>query len=274
MNNQSNPFALIIVGGLMFLLGIVVGYFSRPLITAQATNLAVHQEATASVEETGGQVVGGTAQRTPSPRPPAAPAAQPDIAPTQPPMSGANRRALMDSVVAGTRHFQGDPNAPVTIVEFSDFQCPYCGRFAVETKSQIDETYVEAGQVRFGYRHFAFLGEPSLWAAEASECAADQDAFWPYHDRLVQRLAVEGQRDFTKANLKAFAAELGLDTGAFNLCMDEGKYAAAVEAASSEAQELGVRSTPSFLVNGRPLVGAQPFSVFEQVIQQAMAEDQ
>ena len=118
-----------------------------------------------------------------------------------------------------------------------------------------------------GYLHMAFLGPESQWAAEASECAADQDAFWDYHDLLYNRQAGENRGAFDKDNLKQFAAELGLDTQVFNECMDSAKYASLVQTDTAMAQSLGVRGTPAFLVNGQPLVGAQPFEVFEQIIE-------
>lgn len=176
---------------------------------------------------------------------------------------------LMDSIVSQTRHFKGDPKAPVTMVEFSDFQCPYCGRFALTTIPEIENAYVKKGLVRIGYQHFIFLGEESQRAAEASECAADQQSFWPYHDRLVKRLAVENQRDFSKETLKAFAAELKLEPKAFASCLDSGKYTSLVQGETTQAQAVGVGSTPTFLINGVPLVGAQPFSVFQKALEQA-----
>lgn len=121
--------------------------------------------------------------------------------------------------------------------------------------------------VRFGYQHFAFLGLESEWAAEASECASEQDAFWAYHDLLFSRWAGENRGAFSKDNLKKFAAELDLDASAFNACLDSGKYTSIVRAERATIQSLGVRGTPAFLVNGRPLVGAQPFEVFQQVIE-------
>jgi protein-disulfide isomerase len=126
---------------------------------------------------------------------------------------------------------------------------------------------VAAGLVRVGYQHFAFLGPESQWAAEASECAAEQDAFWDYHDLLFERQSGENQGAFNKENLKRFAADLGLDTAAFNTCLDSGKHAALVSSETSMVQSMGVRGTPAFLINGRPLVGAQPFEAFQQAIE-------
>ena len=128
--------------------------------------------------------------------------------------------------------------------------------------------YVQTGVVRFGYLHFAFLGPESQWAAEASECAAEQDAFWEYHDQLFDSQSGENQGAFSKDNLKQFAADLGLDTQDFDACLDSGKYASTVEGETQTVQSLGVRSTPTFLVNGRPVVGAQPFEVFQQYIEE------
>jgi protein-disulfide isomerase len=127
--------------------------------------------------------------------------------------------------------------------------------------------YVQAGLVRVGYQHFAFLGQESQWSAEASECASEQDAFWDYHDLLFSRQAGENRGAFNQDNLKQFAADLGLNTQAFNACLDSGKYASLVRSETLGAQSIGVTGTPAFMINGRPLVGAQPFEVFQQVIE-------
>ena len=123
--------------------------------------------------------------------------------------------------------------------------------------------------MRLGYIHFTFLGPESQWAAEASECAGEQGeaAFWAYHDILFDNQSGENQGAFNKDNLKGFAADLGLDTESFNQCLDSGKYTSVVETDTQTAQSIGVRSTPSFLVNGTPLVGAQPFEQFEPIIE-------
>jgi protein-disulfide isomerase len=134
----------------------------------------------------------------------------------------------------------------------------------------IDDNYVNKGNVRFGYWNFAFLGEESTWAAEAAECAADQNKFWEYHDKLFASQNGENQGAFAKANLKQFASELGLDSGAFNECLDSGKHTEQVKTDTATAQQIGVQSTPSFLVNGTPLVGAVPFENFQKLIEQGL----
>lgn len=118
----------------------------------------------------------------------------------------------------------------------------------------------------------AFLGLESRWAAEASECAAEQGKFWEYHDKLFASHSGENQGAFSKDNLKRFAADLRLDTTKFNACLDSGKFASLVENETTSAQSLGVQSTPSFLINGQPLAGAQPFETFQKIIETERAK--
>ena len=127
--------------------------------------------------------------------------------------------------------------------------------------------YVKSGKVRFAYVHFAFLGQESQLAAEASECAAEQDAFWEYHDFLYENQNGENKGAFNQDNLKQFAGELSLDTQKFNQCLDSGKYTDIVQEETQMAKQLGVQSTPSFVINGTPIIGAQPFESFQQVIE-------
>jgi protein-disulfide isomerase len=176
------------------------------------------------------------------------------------------RETLEKAVTEQTRHFRGDPDAPITIIEFSDFKCGFCGRFATETSPQLEEAYIESGVVRFGYQSIAILSEESVHAAEAGECAADQEAFWPYHDLLFAQLA-QGNGNFSRENLKQFAADLDLDTATFNECLDSGKYTDLIRDQTMDARSIGIQSTPTFLINGRPFIGAQPFEAFQQVIE-------
>lgn len=127
--------------------------------------------------------------------------------------------------------------------------------------------------VRLGYWNFVVLGQVSQWAAEASECAAEQDAFWEYHDYFFENRAGGNQGSYDKENLKQFAVDLGLNTTSFNECLDSGKYTQLVQSDTNTGQQFGVRSTPSFLVNGQPIIGAQPFEVFEQAIEILLAAD-
>ena len=127
--------------------------------------------------------------------------------------------------------------------------------------------------MRIGYWHFEFLGNESPWAGEASECAAEQDAFWDYHDYLFENQAGENRGGFEKENLKRFAEELDLDSNAFNECLDSGKFADLVIAETKTAQQIGVQSTPSFLINGQPVIGAQPFEAFQKLIDALLTQN-
>jgi protein-disulfide isomerase len=225
-----------IIGVVMLVIGLTAGYFGRPLIA----NVKPGEAPVASQEQASGQV---SQEQSPASTP-----------------------TLMEYLAGQTRHFQGDQNAPVTLIEFSDFQCPYCGKFATETEQQIYDQYVKTGKVRFGYIHLTFLGEESQWAAEASECANDQNGFWEYHDYLFSHQSGENLGAFNKANLKKFAVTLDLNTDEFNQCLDSGKYTDLVKSQTSMAQNLGVSSTPTMVINGKVLLGAQPFATFQQVI--------
>ena len=119
--------------------------------------------------------------------------------------------------------------------------------------------------MRIGYWHFAFLSPESQSAAEASECAADQDAFWEYHDLVYAQGA---QRvPFSNENLKLFAGEIGLDQTTFDECLDSGKHTQFVQQQTALANQIGVNSTPAFLINAQAVLGAQPFDTFSQVIE-------
>ncbi len=116
----------------------------------------------------------------------------------------------------------------------------------------------------------AFLGPESQWAAEASECAAEQNAFWEYHDFLFENQQGENQGAMSKDNLKKFAADLNLNTEQFNECLDSEKYAEIVQADTNGARQIGATSTPVFLINGQPVIGAQPYEIFQQAIDQLL----
>lgn len=187
-----------------------------------------------------------------------------------PPTVQASANLITDIVQVGG-HSKGAVAAPVVMVEYSDFQCPFCTRHVQEVAPRLEEAYLTSGQVRFVYKHLIIKGPDSVSAALAAECAAafGQDKFWEYHDRLFARA---GQVAFTAENLKALAAELQLDTAAFNQCFDSQKYLNVVEANTAEAQQLGIRGTPGFFVNDTPLAGAQPVEVFQQAIETELAE--
>jgi len=169
-------------------------------------------------------------------------------------------------------HAMGDPDAPVVIEEYSDFQCPFCRRFHDDTLPQIVETYVRTGKVYFVYRHFPVVdrtdpAQESHRAAAAAVCAARQNRFWDYHDVLFANQTGENIGNFTDRRLEAMADRLGLEMGSFRDCLASRDAAAAVNADQALALQQGLTSTPSFLINGKPLIGAQPFEAFQQVIE-------
>ncbi len=166
-------------------------------------------------------------------------------------------------------HALGSASAPLTITEYADFQCPFCGRFALTTKQDLIREYVNTGQVRLVFRQFPFLGEESWLAAQASECAADQGQFWEYHDLLFQKWQGENVGTYSPENLKSYAQELGLDSQEFAACLDSEQYRAAVEASRVMGITQGVRATPTFFIDGQKLEGNVPLDVFRQIIQAA-----
>jgi protein-disulfide isomerase len=164
----------------------------------------------------------------------------------------------------------GAEDAPVVVVEYADFQCPYCKQFATGAGQQLKEDYADQGQVRFVFRHFAFIGDESIWAAEASECANEQARFWDYHDKLFEEQAGENQGAFSRDNLKRFAAELGLDSAQFSECLDSGKYESQVRDEFGEAQRRGINSTPSILVKGQLIQNGSNYQVLQAAVEAAL----
>jgi protein-disulfide isomerase len=155
----------------------------------------------------------------------------------------------------------GPKDAPVTIIEFSDYECPFCQKWHAEVWPQIESKYGD--QVRLVYRDFPLFSiHPSANpAAMAANCAGDQGKYWEFHSALFS-----GQYPLSRPSYDSIAATLGLDAGKFASCVDSEKYKAEIEADYQFASDLGVQSTPTFFINGLALVGAQPFEVFDKVI--------
>jgi protein-disulfide isomerase len=165
----------------------------------------------------------------------------------------------------------GDPSAPITIVEFGDYQCHQCYNWFHNTKPAIDREYIETGKANLVFVDLAFLGSDSPKAAQASYCAEDQEMYWDYHDILYasQEPKIDGGWADSE-RLKAFAFSLGLDMELFESCLDSEKYSKRVQYNIQQAREHGVRGTPGFFIVGpdgqQQLGGAQPFSVFKQIL--------
>lgn len=169
-------------------------------------------------------------------------------------------------VPVGTGVSRGPEDAPITIIEFSDFQCPFCQRFHQTTLVPLLKQY--EGKVRFVYRHFPLttIHPYAGPAAEASECARDQGKFWEFHDFLFNN-----QDQIPSQNWSGFAKQVGLDTTAFEACISSRKNLKLVQDDYNLAVSLGLTGTPSFFVNGRILIGAQPLSAFQALIEAELA---
>lgn len=162
----------------------------------------------------------------------------------------------------------GSADAPVVIVEFSDFQCSFCKRFWEQTLPQLKKAYVETGKVRFVYRDFplAFHQHAQL-AAEATECADEQGAYWKMHDYLFEKQEEWSESLNAKELFGRYAHVLGLDAARFRDCLDTGRYAEEVKKDYQDGLAYGVEGTPIFFINGYRVMGAQPFKVFQQLIE-------
>ncbi len=167
----------------------------------------------------------------------------------------------------------GDPNAPVTIVEFSDYQCPYCLRHFQQTMPQLKKDYIDTGKVRYVFKDFPLtqIHPLAVPAAEAAECAGEQGKYWEMHDLLFGQQERWIQAAQPNDVFKEFAQEIGLDMNAFDECVQSGKYQDEITADMHEGLAAGVQGTPAFFINGQFLSGAQPYEVFKQMIDQILA---
>jgi len=201
-----------------------------------------------------------------------------------PTINGAQGQAPKE-IPVGNSPFLGKPDASVTVVEFSDFQCPFCAavngvKNDVYNKLTADypgwepvipnlkKDYIDKGLVKLVYRDFSFLGEESELAANAALCAADQGKYWQYHDKIFESQKGENQGAFSQENLKSFGVSLGLDSDKFNKCLSEKTYLQEVKDSTSNARIYGVSRTPTFFVNGKVIPGgAVPYSVVKAEIE-------
>ena len=197
--------------------------------------------------------------------------------------AAANARPAAPTTIGfGGRPFRGNDNARVVIVEFSDYQCPYCGLFFRDAMPQLERDYIQAGKIKYVFNNLPLdeIHPLAFKASEAAECAGEQGKFWELHDWMFAN-----QKTLAQANLTSQAKTLGLDLTKFNQCLASDKTAAAIRANVAEAESLGIDGTPTFVVglvdakNPRDnnikivgmLAGAQPFSVFKAAIEKALA---
>jgi len=177
------------------------------------------------------------------------------------------------NVDAGSLPMLGSEDATVTIIEFSDFQCPYCKRFYDETYSQIKKDYVDTGKVRLAYRHMPLAIHPNAQdAGEASMCANDEGKFWEYHDTLFESFDTWNglPLESLSQGLTTLATQLSLDGDSFAECLASNKYEEAVKEDMAAGAQAGVTGTPTFFINGKPLVGAYPYDTFKTIIEEEL----
>lgn len=169
----------------------------------------------------------------------------------------------------------GGDNAPVTIIEFTEYQCPYCKLYADETFPQIKENYIDTGKVKYVIRDFPLPFHANAQkAAEAANCAYDQGKYFEYHDKLFEGQEVWSEKgnDDAIATFKGYAKDLGLKTNEFNKCLDNEQKKAEIDQDLSDGQNYGISGTPSFFVNGYLLVGAQPYEEFQKMIEEELSK--
>jgi len=189
-------------------------------------------------------------------------------APTPTPLPSDNAAPVNAQALIDDDAVKGDKNAPVTIVEFSDYECPFCARFYSDTLSQIDAEYIKTGKVKLIVRDFPLsFHQQAQKAAEAAECAGEQGKYFEMHDKLFESGVAGGVTSF-----KQYAKDIGLNSGKFDDCLDTGKMASEIQKDFNDGQNAGIQGTPGFIVNGQMISGAQPFSAFKQVIDAELAK--
>ena len=177
---------------------------------------------------------------------------------------------LWNEVLTDPAAERGSENAPVTIVEFTDYQCPFCERHFTGTQPQIEQDYIDTGKVRYLIRDMPLPIHPNAPAAAyAARCAADQGKYWEMHDLLFQK-QTEWSSGNTDELFSGYAGDVGLSVNSFTTCLADGRHKKAVDADMALAQKVGVGGTPAFVINKELIIGAQPFTVFQQAIEKEL----
>lgn len=210
------------------------------------------------------------ADATAAPAPATSAAAAADVAATSAPSSTA---------AAGTAsRGKGDPNAPIKVIEYSDFQCPYCAMFAEQAMPEIEKNYIDTGKVYFEFRDFPLseIHSSAVLAAHVANCAAAQGSFYPMHNRLFSG---QSAKEWGTSNLSqdfstmlGYARELKLDDATLQTCVQSQQFATQIESDYREGTAAGVQSTPSFTVNGTLVVGAQPYDTWKKTFDDELAK--
>lgn len=179
------------------------------------------------------------------------------------------------NVAVGNFPVLGNTNAKVTMIEFADFRCPFCEQWFTNTEPQFIKDYVDTGKVKFAFRNFAFLGPASTVAADAAECANDQGKFWDFHNYLYKNQPAETDTSmYNTDTLTQAAVNLGMTDSTFRTCLDNKTDDAKAAKDMSDGQAAGVSGTPSFFINGTPIIGACPFATIKGAVDAEIAHKQ
>lgn len=231
---RSSPVVPVVIALVAVLLAAVAFVASRPDETARSSSAA-----------SGGQ------------------SASLPAAPENDPLAGLARRTPNDPLA------MGKVDAPVVMISYSEFQCPFCGKFARDTEPTLVKKYVDSGVLRIEWRDFPYLGQESMTAALAGRAAAKQGDFWAFHDALYDSQQPVNAGKLTPQFLGSVADKAGLDGAKLVTDMKRPELTEAVNADAREGQSIGVTGTPAFIINGQPIIGAQPTEVFEKAIEDA-----
>jgi len=184
-------------------------------------------------------------------------------------------KITMETFLANGSPILGNPNAPVTLVEFGDYQCKFCNVFFHSTEDDILKNYVETGKVRMIFKDYNIIGPDSISASHGAHCANDQGLFWEYHDILYSNWTGENNGWASSENLVKFAQEIGLDMDEWFDCITNGTHSQTILASNEDARSLEITGTPAFFVIGPDgkttrIFGAQPFEVFENIFEKEL----
>lgn len=241
IEENKNTFTYVLVG-LLVVCAFVIGNLY--------TKVKMLEKGTGGTNVVGAQAGQGNNQQPPSPQ------------------------AKADIKVVDSDNVLGNANAKVTVVEYTDYQCPFCERFFNATFGSLKKAYIDTGKIRFVVRDFPLTSiHPNAQkAAEAAQCAGEQKKYYEFHDKLYTTQAEwsADAGDATVTKFKQYAVALGLDANQFNSCLDGGKMAEKITKSTNEGASFGVQGTPAFFINGTLLSGAQPFTAFQTAIDAAL----
>jgi protein-disulfide isomerase len=181
-----------------------------------------------------------------------------------------SQHVTLDIITGNSSPLLGSKDAPITMIEFGDYQCFYCHKFYNDTESEIVKNYIETGKVKLIFKDFTIIGQDSVTAANSAHCAQEQGKFWQFHDALYNNWSGENTGWASLENLVHISKQVGLDQDKFNQCITQEKYMQVVKGSVSDANALGLTGTPDFFViapdnSVTKIVGAQPYSAFDEI---------